>query len=286
MHADTPRSTLSGGTSEWSRTPLDRLWRTSGRVVVDVGQVFFAAMPMRGSTPAQRDVLARARADLARMRREPRAVVRPVLLLNGYHAWAGVVASLRRVLIGLTSRRPRDFLDVSYFARTNFADIRRHALDEVERNLGLETELDIVAISMGGLVARLVALPDMDGRDPRVVRAHGLFTIASPHRGAALARRVRPNATARDMHPDAPFIARLNEQIHPRLRCYALTNDRIVGATNTAPANLQPFWFPGTIAMSHFVTQQHPAILADIARHLRGEPPLLSDADASSPPRD
>lgn len=271
---------------DWPRQIHDRLWRTAGRLVVDAGQVVFAAMPTATPNDAPRTMIARAREDLARMRRSPAPVVRPVLLLNGYHAWAGVVASLRHALIALTSRRPHDFLDVSYFARASFADIRRHVLDDVECHLGLERELDVVGISMGGLVARLVAMPDEHGNDARVVHARRIFTIASPHRGALLARRVRPNATARDMHPDSPFIARLNQAIPPGLRCYALTNDRIVGATHTAPAGINPFWFPGTIAMSHFVTQQHPVILADIARHLRGEASLLSETDASCPPRD
>jgi pimeloyl-ACP methyl ester carboxylesterase len=269
---------------DWPRPFHDRLWRTAGLCVVDIGQVCFAALPWMSTDERTLELITRARADLVRMRREPRPLARPVVILNGYHAWAGVAASLRRVLVSLTSQRARDVLDVSYFTKGSFPVVRRCALDEIGSQIGFDTELDLVGISMGGLVARLLCTPDHS--DSRLLHAHRIFTIASPHRGANLARKVHPNQTSRDMRPGAEFITRLNTRVDPRLRCYAQNNDRIVGATNTAPPGSEPFWMPGTRLMSHFTSQQHPVILADIARHLRGEEPLLSAIDASCPPSD
>lgn len=260
---------------------VDRVPRAVGRVVVDVGELLLAPLRMPERNPALVGVAAYAREEMERMRRQPVRVARPVVLLNGYHAWHGVVASLQRTLVKLVSQREADFFDVSYATMTDFAAVRRHVIDEIVRVHGLETEVDLVGISMGGLVSRMIAC-EWPG-DARRVRVHRIFTIASPHVGARLARRVHVDAAARDMIAGSEMLQRLNCQTHPRLRCYAQLNDTIVGATNTAPPGIRPFWSAGTAIMSHFTTIRNPLILADIARCLRNEPPLLQTQAASRP---
>ncbi len=260
---------------------VDRVPRAVGRLIVDFGELLLAPLRMPERNPALVGLAAYAREDMARMRRRPVAVARPVVLLNGYHAWHGVVASLQRTLVQLVSQRETDFFDVSYAVMTDFAAVRRRVMDEIARVHGLDTEVDLVGISMGGLVSRLIAR-EWPG-DSRFVRARRIFTIASPHSGARLARHVHVDAAARDMIAGSAMLTELNGVTHAGLRCYAQLNDTIVGATNTAPPGMRPFWSAGTAIMSHFTTIRNPLILADIARCLRSEPPLLQSQAASRP---
>jgi hypothetical protein len=66
--------------------------------------------------------------------------------------------------------------------------------------------------------------------------------------------------------------------------CYAHTHDVIVGATNTAPPGMDPIWTDGTLAWSHFAVVHNPIFIADTARRLRGDTPLLHTS--GPPPRD
>jgi pimeloyl-ACP methyl ester carboxylesterase len=271
-------------TPDWNRSFIDQGWIQASRFVVDAGHVRLMPFTQREVNPSLEGMRAAAEADLARMRREPARLTRPVILLNGYHAWAGIVASLRRQLIRLTSHNPRDFLDVSYFLKRDFPNVRSYAIDEVAQRFSIERSFDFVGISMGGLIARLVTTPDET--DQRTLRAERIFTIASPHRGANRAKRIHIDPAARDMIAGSKFLERLNRHVPSQLRCYTQIRDEIVGATNTAPPGMHPFWMSGTWVMGHFTATRNPMILADIARHLRGEQPLLPAHAASVPVRD
>lgn len=65
---------------------------------------------------------------------------------------------------------------------------------------------------------------------------------------------------------------------------YAQLGDEIVGATRSAPPNQVPIWTRGTLLFSHWSITENPLILADLARSLRDEPPLLTPGPP--PPRD
>jgi pimeloyl-ACP methyl ester carboxylesterase len=260
---------------------IDLVPRTVERLAVDVGRLMLFPLRLPERNTSLTGLAAFAREDMARMRRRPVAVARPVVVLNGYHAWHGLVASLQHSLVGLVSQRETDFFDVSYGLMTCIHRVRRYVLDEIERVHGLEREIDVVGISMGGLVARLIAR-EWRG-DTRHARVRRIFTLASPHRGATRAQRIHIDAAGRDMMPGSAMLAELNQHVHPELRCYTQLRDAVVGATNTAPPGMEPFWSAGTVCMSHFTTVHNPVFLADIARCLRQEPPLLQAGAASRP---
>lgn len=147
---------------------------------------------------------------------------------------------------------------------------------------------------MGGLVARLAALAP-EAREPFGIPTElprlniaRLFTLATPHRGASLAGIVALDAAARDMKPGSPFLRDLDAaEPDPRLYemvCYARLRDAWVGATNTAPPGTNPIWVPTPARnLAHLTVSRDRRILLDIARRLRGEPPLA--LEPSPPPR-
>ncbi len=149
---------------------------------------------------------------------------------------------------------------------------------------GATVEVDVVGISMGGLIARLAATPRASSPRLRIAR---LFTLGTPHRGAKVAHLIRPDPTVRDMRPGSAFLQQLDDAL-PRaeyeLTCYARLGDSWVGARNTAPPGQDPIWIRGPRFMSHVTISSDALIITDIARRIRNEPPL--PVRASPPPRD
>lgn len=225
---------------------------------------------------------------LDEMARTPTRLERPVLVLAGYRAWPLMANTLRGQLIRLTSGEPRDILAVSYTNRGRFEDAlsvarRRIAAWRLEVARG-HGEVDIVGISMGGLVARALA-SDTFGGPP--LNATRVFTLATPHGGARLADRIAPEPAARGMRAGSDLLGSLDAAWSQRgyeLTPYAVLNDTWVGATRTTPPGLDPIWTPGSHLLSHFTVSEVPGIMADIARRLRGEPPLAGEA--CPPPHD
>lgn len=221
-----------------------------------------------------------------RMRATPRSPERPVVCLAGYHAWHFMVAGLStrlRMLVG----GPREmWMAVSYPFTGDIRMCAEKVAARVKERWGEGTEIDVVAVSMGGLVARLGALPAEEGGIGGLGRLNiaRLYTMATPHNGAILANKVgglRPDAAARCMKPGSGFLASLNGALPEagyQLTCYARTNDTWVGATNTAPPGREPHWVGGTRFMSHVMITTDRLILTDIARRLRGETPVAKRA--------
>jgi len=225
-----------------------------------------------------------------RMRSEPAALRRPVVVLSGYKSWPVMASALRDDLCSLTSRDRASFLSVAYTLRGRIDDAVAITLDRVDRAFGSDDarwtrEVDVVAISMGGLVARRAAADRGDGG--RRLRVARLFTLASPHRGARLAEWIRPDQAAREMRAGSPFLESLDRswardplEVYP----YAVLNDTWVGATRTAPPGEGMHWTRGSVVCSHFTVSANRRIVADIALRLRGETPL--SCGASQPPTD
>lgn len=215
----------------------------------------------------------------------PVPLARPVVILAGWRAPRVAAWSLQQALVPATSGRPDDFVSIAYPGAGSIES----AAERVRRALavkGLAGErVDVVGISMGGLVARHLAF------EKGALRAERLFTIATPHRGAKLARYIRVDRASSDMKPGSEALARLDAQtadLPCSLICYAGLNDWWVGARNTAPPGHVPLWVEpetiGEVLLSHFTMNRAPAIVADLARRLRGEAPL--GQPGTPPPRD
>ncbi len=148
-----------------------------------------------------------------------------------------------------------------------------------------DTEVDVVAISMGGLVARYAATPGDQDTAPLAIRR--LFTLASPHRGARLARYLHPDPRTRDMRAGSGFLARLDEardECDYELVPYGRLGDWIVGVENAAPPCTSPWWVSNLpFQDAHSDIARDPRLLADIARRLRGERPWTTEPPSPLP---
>lgn len=266
------------------RTALDRAWRTCGALAVDALAWSLGPAWLAEENPALVGARQKALADLARMRCEPRPLARPVIILNGYHAWAGVVESIRARVAEVTSGERHGFLAISFMDQACFEAQRDRVLREVGAWAGPDAEVDVIGISMGGLVGRHSAM--RGHADGRVLRVKRFITLSSPHKGAMLAKIVAPDRTARSMRPGSDFLRQIDGAPSSIERYLPFTQlrDPVVGARNTAPDGHHPLWCSGSLVLSHFSVSHNPLVLATIARELRGEPPLF-DWPAGPPPR-
>jgi hypothetical protein len=244
-------------------------------------------MPNRIENPHFRPPPAGLRAEWASMRASPTGLPRPLVVFSGWRAPRLPVMLLASRLRSLTGAPKGLVVTVGFVLCGTFGAATRRAVAKVERRWpsadpGLTAEVDVVGISMGGLVARAAAVPDGGGRQR--LRIARLFTLATPHRGATLARRVCLDGTSRDMRPGCDFLRRLQEA--PRdyeLVCYARLRDWWVGARNAAPPGEDPIWTDAPGLLSHQAISTDRLIGTDLARRLRGEEPL---GHPSPPPRD
>ena len=116
-----------------------------------------------------------ARQALRDMRDEPRVPARPIVILGGIHdpgftAWK-LKGHLRRATYD-----DSPIVTVSFVRALTFDECRLRVLDAVDRAFPSDdpsetVEVDVVGVSMGGLVGRYAALPDHeDGRRLNVNR--------------------------------------------------------------------------------------------------------------------
>lgn len=239
-----------------------------------------APLPARG-----RDVRDRLEALAA----DPRPLARPVVVLGGWRAWRLNATSLRDRLRASTSGRPGDFEAVSFQTISSIEAAAERTIERVAARWpsgddGLTREVDVVGISMGGLVARLAA-SEAGPADRLRLRIARLFTIGTPHRGSRLAARIAIDPASRSMRPGSRLLGTLEEarrsagyEIVP----YARLNDVMVGARNTAPPGMSPYWGAGPRLLSHVTITGDRRIALDIALRLRGETPIAGEA--SEPP--
>ncbi|MEM7577791.1 MAG: hypothetical protein AAF328_09970, partial [Planctomycetota bacterium] len=142
-------------------------------------------------------------------------------------------------------------------------------------NSGLTVAVDAVALSMGGLVCRYAAV-DLPGR--RRLNLQRLYTVGTPHRGAAWGTRWSLDRLVRDMKINSPFLVELEASRGDapyELVSYVRLGDGIVGEENAAPPGETPIWvdnLPGSRA--HANALHDPRIRADILLRLRGLEPL------------
>ncbi len=225
----------------------------------------------------------------ARMRENPVDLPRPVVVVSGYMDPGIASQGIAKALAQLTTGDRSDFL---VFNPRNPESVQEAAVELgefVSRELtgrpgAIETpEVDVVGLSLGGVVARLAAEETV--RWPRL-NIRRLYTIASPHTGAALAPRFRFLSPVLDeISPGSTFLTELNARtaIHDyELIPYAIQNDGIVGYDNQAPPGDEAYWVRGRLFGSHLAVNMDETILTDIALRLRGEPSLFKDVPQSA----
>lgn len=219
----------------------------------------------------------------AQLNSQPLVVQRPLVIITGYHSPSVPARVAAKLLAEFNAISPDSTLIVSHMFATKTED----AISIVSRSIrarGWEsTPVDVIGISMGGLIARALSLHNL-------AQIKRLFTLATPHLGASFSQEAAPDPAAIDMCFGSPFLRALDSHLGQRpyeLVCYATLRDWLVGARNTAPEGIVPHWvdpisIPARFA-SHFFVSHDRRIMADIALRLRGLNPISSPGDP--PPR-
>jgi len=245
-----------------------------------LGVVGRGGPPRGGGFPTDDDV----RREVARLAANPVRLDRPVVILGGYHAPPQVAWWVREQVSRLTTGRLDDFLTVSFPFETTIGRAAERAVAAAAR-WQPGRSLDAIGLSMGGIVGRLAALTapmrghaaGLAGPLPDRLALARLYTFASPHQGSIRASVIAPDTAARDLKPDAPFLASLNRQSRDfELVCYAQEGDNLIAPEHAAPPGEGVTLGSASRMMSHFTTAHNPWFLVDLARRLRNEQPFLA----------
>lgn len=217
---------------------------------------------------------------MTEMRQKPKQLARPVVILGGWNDMSNVADYIADEM-GRVVNDDR-ILAIDYSHCKDFATTRDYVVSQVNERFksttpGKTVEVDVIAYSMGGLVARYAARPSSKTPTQPTLNIIRLFTISSPHRGAVAAQLPAIDAFMKDMRSDSDFIAELKEPNYTsdyyRLYPYVRLGDIIVGTQNAAPIHRTPWWVPNlTMQEPHFDAYSDPRFMADIARRLRSEP--------------
>ncbi len=232
----------------------------------------------------------RRRRLLPRCATDRRELQRPLVLIGGF-ADPAVAANNEQWFFSGVSRHAV-LIPVSIGFCNSFAECREKVIAAVDaacpsNDRVWTSEVDVVGVSLGGLVARYAAAPSPDPAHPRRLRIFRLFSISSPQSGAKLAKTAGFTEFHREIQPGSKFLSALaasdataNYRIYP----YTLLNDDIVGETNAAPPGMTPYWLASdSVFLSHSNAMADDRILADIARRLRGERPFTTYPPAPLP---
>jgi pimeloyl-ACP methyl ester carboxylesterase len=243
----------------------------------------------RPLNPSFRLTLAAAQRAATELEAQPRSPPRPVVVIGGILDSPARVDRLAARLRALTDDAAL-IIAVSVRDAPSF-DAAQEALRGALRELpaAQAAEVDVVGVSMGGLVARHAA-------SLGTLRIRRLFTLATPHRGARTAVLPIPLAPPRvgDMRGGSPFLHALDADLAEQtaggmaLIPYVRLGDAVVGSAAAAPLGQHPLWVATPpFQLAHSQIDSDPRILVDIARRLRGEPPWssLPAAPLPAPPR-
>lgn len=221
---------------------------------------------------------------LSEYSRVPRASARPILVLGGYMDPGMASGSLARALRSAMGPQA-EIVSVSFGDCTSMAQCRDRVMAATLslRNASPNCTFDVIANSMGGLVARYCAMsPEevaacgLSSPAPAVaLRIHHLYTICTPHLGARMAEGPLGSPMTRDMRPSSPFLECLDRALPSAtyaLTCFARAGDSIVGADRSAPSGIEPIQFDTPpFEFAHVDAHRDPRILLVIVRSLRGE---------------
>ncbi|QQE13150.1 hypothetical protein JD969_06720 [Planctomycetota bacterium] len=235
-----------------------------------------------------------AKQELADMSEKPVVLKRPVVVLGGWGDPGFVPASIaKRMQLATGDQR---VIAINYFGTGGFDESARKTIKAVEKNFPSEdpnetVEVDVIGFSMGGLVARYAAIPTHETGEKafrKRLNVRNLYTIGTPHKGAAMAWTAWWDPSARAMIPGGDFIVRLNRDFKENDRydvvAYTRLQDMIVGEENAAPEGVDLWWVDNRpFQTAHGNSGTDRRFLADIAKRLRGEPPLAIGDPAPFP---
>lgn len=299
----TPESGTKGTKAKRPKKWRRRFRRAGIALVGGVGLLALAScIHLDHHNPAYPATKAEVREAIEAMEATPVGVRRPVIVLSGYRAPSPSANNLAARVRRVTGAEKGRVLPISYIFGNDIPTLADKVALMVADEYGSTTdpltgerwtvEVDVVAVSMGGLVARTAwAEPTDVGRNLGVrLNVKTLYTLGTPHKGAKIAKWIHIDDAARQMIPGSDFLAAMTEASPGTGQAgsytivpYATLRDSWVGAKNSAPEGQEPIWVPGRILLSHQLITLEDRILADLGRRLRGETPL---AGPSVPPRD
>ena len=232
-------------------------------------------------------------------RQKPTPLVRPVLVLGGFGD-VGVASETIAEIIRETTGDRRVY-PIAFGTDQSFQAMRQRVMRVLVDNGLVDTQgraltVDVVAFSMGGVVARYSALntdaahamhdavdvrpstPDeiIDGR-PDHLHIHRLFTIATPHRGALLAENLPAfSQVHRDLRPGSPLIQKISAvQTDYPIIPFVREGDIVVGVEQAAPQGQSPILVEtDAFEVPHGQAFNDPEILAPIIQSLRQDASL------------
>ncbi len=224
---------------------------------------------------------------LCEMELDKRVLARPVVVAGGYYDPGTGVHEVAERLRGVVEN-PEDVIEIAFLTTGSFETARARVIERVEgafdSGKGDETvEVDVVGISMGGLVARYAAIEN--GGAHKRLRIRRLFTISTPHRGADLAALPTLDEKQLGMREGSVFLSALYAaSVDYEIIPYARLGDVIVGVENCAPDGVTPIWVANRfLEPAHIAAQDDPRFSADIARRLRGEASFATEPRAALP---
>ncbi|MEY2714747.1 MAG: hypothetical protein RIT24_1090 [Planctomycetota bacterium] len=227
-----------------------------------------------GPNPSFSVSRAEAEEDFRRMSALPVRLDRPLVVVSGVGdpaiSGTAILKRIEPVVEGTV-------IGIDFFSEATFGGARQKLLREVATRLGTDLdhlpEVDVIAFSMGGLVARDAAIPDRADRRLSIAR---LFTICTPHEGARLAAIPIGTPQSDDMTPTSDFIMRLRASRRDYdLICYCRLDDVTVGEEFCAPEGTPLWWVPTPFGeWGHMQAFFDARIVVDIARRIRGETPF------------
>ena len=237
--------------------------------------------------PSFPTTIPQADADLDRMASTPKKLDRPLVIIGGFID-PGVAPTMLGWMFGEVFADER-IICIPMGFYFHFDRCRERVIEAVEErfpsNNPKETvEVDVIGMSMGGLVARYAALPSTTGG--KRLRIARLFAISSPLQGADSAARFPAlHPLMKPMRAGSPFLTALNAQPPTyAVVSYVRLGDHPVGAQNAALPGRTAWWVATPwLNDPHNGAMSDPRILADIARRLRDEDPWTTEPPAPLP---
>uniref|UniRef100_UPI000B297F33 lipase family alpha/beta hydrolase n=1 Tax=Actinacidiphila rubida TaxID=310780 RepID=UPI000B297F33 len=240
------------------------------------------AVPLDGDPRTGAPASPESRSRRPQARRGPAAGSRPpVLLVHGFVDNRSAFALLRRSLQrnGWTQVQAVNYSPLTFDVRTAAAVLGTH-IERICEETG-ERRVDIVAHSLGGLIARYYV--QCLGGDTRV---RTLVTLGTPHGGTRAVPALTPHPLARQMRPGSPVLEELAAPAHRcRTRFVAFWSDLDqlmipVEAARLEHADLSVKNIKVT-GIGHLALPVNGTVAAEIRRELAGGPARPGAADAA-----